>query len=134
MYTGIFSNRQNSWQVPLPYHRATEAPVSYTQPIIIPTEASPGTYKQPFVRPTKAFVQQLESSTSTPIEITTTSTNIRTTCGNSATTIKSRIIGGSETSKGDWPWIVAFYYNVNGNPTFTCGSTLISNVKIFIYI
>ncbi|CAO1416134.1 unnamed protein product [Diamesa tonsa] len=52
-------------------------------------------------------------------------------CGLSAfDTFTSLVIGGQAAQRGKWPWIVAFYKNINNRLSFICGGSLISKSHV----
>jgi transmembrane serine protease 9 len=52
-------------------------------------------------------------------------------CGRSKFTSKSRIMGGTEATPNEFPWMVHFLiYNYTSEKYFTCGGTLVSDIHI----
>jgi Trypsin len=48
-------------------------------------------------------------------------------CGKRINRITSLIVGGHNTSRGQWPWLVAFFLQRGATFKFICGATLISS-------
>jgi secreted trypsin-like serine protease len=49
-------------------------------------------------------------------------------CGDGPSNVDVRIIGGTQSKKDDWPWLVAFFGRVAGN--FFCAGSLISDKHV----
>lgn len=95
---------------------------------------TPPTTREPYTRPTQNKVPV----THHPVTPRTTykqatksypTIGSREICGKQSVGTISLVVNGTASSRGDWPWLVAYFTNEKGNPAFICGGTLISEVN-----
>lgn len=105
------ANSNNNRPVIRPPPNNNNVNVVFEEPVLRPKNP---TREQPTIRPISTVSQD-------------TKINENVECGQS-TSVTSLIIGGHKINRGQWPWIVAFFYLVRaGHSEFVCGGTLVSS-------
>lgn len=90
------------------------------KPIVRPTNPPVRATSRKPVSPTNPVTQVTQNSQ-------VTKGNVNNQCGQS-TVVAALVIGGQKFRRGQFPWIVAFYYQVRaGHSEFICGGTLVSS-------
>lgn len=86
----------------------TNAPVTYS-----PVTHAPVTQRTYYKQTTKSHTTVIKNGA----------------CGKQKIRANPLVYNGKPSTRGDWPWLVAYYTNEKENPIFICGGTLISEVN-----
>lgn len=96
-----------------------------------PPKPAPTPTPQPTLRPMTEPVERPKPQRPTQRPFDDPTTNLDEVCGrrDDSVSINPLIAGGTKTSPGQWPWLVAIYIT-RRNTDFQCAGTLISDVHV----